>query len=394
MKTFCVMFLAAASVASAATVLDDAYEAFYNLDYDQALADYEQALAAAPNDPALHNHLAHTLLYRELYRNGALESQLVTGSNSFLRRAKMEPAAEVEKRFFAEIDKSMAICLQRIAKNPRDTHALHTLAVAYSLRANYNLLVRKAWVASLSDATHAHKYDNDVTQIDPSDYDARLLQGVYDYIVGSLSWSMRALSFAAGFHGDKQRGLDTIAEVAQKGHENRVDADIILCALYRREGQVNRALPLVARLIDRFPRNYLLRFEMAQMYGAAGQRKSAIDTLADIAKRKEENAPGYGRVPWEKIYFETGNLEFWFDDLDHALENLKKVTASPDQLKELDLNTGVLALMRQGQIYDLQNRHNLAVKAYEQAIRFAPEAEAARESQHYINSPYKRPVRG
>jgi len=69
------------------------------------------------------------------------------------------------------------------------------------------------------------------------------------------------------------------------------------------------------------------------------------------------------------------------------------VTATPEQLKELDLNTGVLALMRQGQIYDLQNRHNLAVKAYQQAAQFAPEAEAARESQHYINSPYARPVR-
>ena len=394
MKWLCVFFLAAASVAHSATVLDDAYEAFYNLDYDQALNDYQQALTANPNDPALHNHLAHTLLYRELYRNGALESQLVTGSNSFLRRAKMEPTEEVEKRFFAEIDKSMDICQQRIAKNPRDTQALHTLAVAYSLRANYNLLVRKAWVAALSDATKAHKFDNDVTQIDPTDYDARLLQGVYDYVVGSLSWSWRALGFVAGFHGDKQRGLETIAEVAQKGRENRVDADIILCALYRREGQVNRAIPLVTRLIDRFPRNYLLRFELAQMYGAAGQRKNAIDTLADIAKRKEDNVPGFARVPWEKIYFETGNLEFWFDDLDHALENLKKVTASPDQMKELDLNTGVLALMRQGQIYDLQNRHNLAVKAYEEAIRFAPDAEAARESQHYINSPYKRALRG
>ena len=96
---------------------------------------------------------------------------------------------------------------------------------------------------------------------------------------------------------------------------------------------------------------------------------------------------------WEKIYYETGNLEFWFNDLDQALENLRKVTGTPEQLKELDLNTGVLALMRQGQIYDLQNHHNLAIKAYQQAVKFAPEAEAARESQHYINSPYTRPIR-
>ena len=56
---------------------------------------------------------------------------------------------------------------------------------------------------------------------------------------------------------------------------------------------------------------------------------------------------------------------------------MKKVTVST---KDLDLNTGVLAFMRQGQIYDLTNRHNLAIEAYKQAIAFAPQAEAAKES--------------
>ena len=49
--------------------------------------------------------------------------------------------------------------------------------------------------------------------------------------------------------------------------------------------------------------------------------------------------------------------------------------------------------MRQGQIYDLQNHHYLAVKAYQQAVKFAPDADAARESRHYIDNPYTRPLR-
>lgn len=368
-------------------------DAFYNLDYDQSLADYETALAADPENPVLHNHVAHALLYRELYRDGALESELVSGNNSFIRRPKLEPPPEIEKRFFAEIDRSMRLCQARIAKNLRDTVALHALSVAYALRANYGFLVRKSWKASLSDSSQARKYDLLVTQIDPSDYDARLLPGGYDYIVGSLSWSLRALGFIAGFHGDKQRGLRTIEEVAQKGKENRDDAAIVLCALYRREGQAARAIPLDMSLIRKYPRNYLLRFELAQMYASLGARDKALRTLGEIAQMKRENTPGFARIPWEKIYYETGNLEFWFNDLDHALENLKRVTGSAEQLKDLDVNTGVLALMRQGQIYDMQNRHKLAVTAYRKAIRFAPEAEAARESQHYINSPYTRSSR-
>jgi tetratricopeptide (TPR) repeat protein len=394
MKTFFALLLAAGSLCAANALTDSLIaagnEAFYNLEYDQAIAAYEKAVAASPDNPAYHNFVAQSLLYREMFRDGALESELVSGNNSFLRRPKMEPPADVEKRFFAEIDRSMQICQARIAKNPRDTVALHTLSVAFALRANYGFLVRKSWRTSLYDSSQARKYDNQVTDIDPGNYDARLLQGGYDYIVGNLSWSLRALGFIAGYHGDKQRGLRTIEEVAAKGNDNRVDAQIVLCALYRGEGQASRAIPLVSTLIVRYPRNYLLRFELAQMYGSTGDRKNALSTLNEIARLKQENASGYDRIPWEKIYYETGNLQFWFDDLDGALANLKKVTGTPEQLKELDLNTGVLALMRQGQIYDLEKRHNLAIQAYREAVKFAPEAEAARESQHYINSPYTR----
>ena len=394
MKIIVALFLSvAASLSAADNWIQEGNEAFYNLDYDQSIASYEKALAVGPDDPILHNHLAHALLYRELFRDGALESELVSGNNSFLRRPKLEPPADVEKRFFAEIDRAMQLSQTRIARNPRDTVALHALSVSFALRANYGFLVRKSWKASLGDASQAHKYDSQVAALEPDNYDAKLLQGGYDYIVGQLSWTLRALGFIAGFHGDKQRGLRTIEEVAVKGKENRVDAQIVLCALYRREGQATRAIPLVTQLIERYPRNYLLRFELAQMNASLGNRQNALNTLSEIRRLKQESAPGYERVPWEKIYYETGNLEFWFDDLDRALENLKKVTGTPEQLKELDLNTGVLALMRQGQIYDLQKHHNLAVKAYQQAVKFAPEAEAAHESQHYINSPYTRPIR-
>ncbi len=102
---------------------------------------------------------------------------------------------------------------------------------------------------------------------------------------------------------------------------------------------------------------------------------------------KRKGLPGFAGVPWEKINFQLGNIQFWYNDLDRALENMKKVTASRN---ELDLNTGVLAWMRMGQIYDLTKRRTQAVEAYKRAIAFAPQAEAARESHGYLSSPYHR----
>ena len=140
-------------------------------------------------------------------------------------------------------------------------------------------------------------------------------------------------------------------------------------------------------LIARYPRNYLLRFEQAGMYSQLGDGKKAIASVQQVARLKTQQAPGYSRVPWEEIDYQLGTIQFWYGDLDAALSNMQKVTAHTD---EVDLNTGVLAWMRVGQIYDLKQSHTLAVEAYKKAMAFAPDAEAARESRRYISSPYRR----
>jgi len=363
------------------------FDHFYNLEYDQAIADFEQEAKAHPKDPAPHNSIAQALLYREMFRNGALESELVSGNNSFLRRPKVNTTPEAEKHFQNEVDRAAQLAQASIDKNPKDTGALYALGVAIGLKSNYDFLVRKAWRDALNEATAARKLHNQVTDLDPSNYDARLIQGVHDYVVGSLPFFYKSLGFLAGFHGDKEQGLRTLEEVSRKGNSNKVDAEIVLCALYRREGRARKALPLLEDVSKRYPRNYLLKFEQAQMYSAIGDKGDALAVLDKMDELRRENAPGYGAISPEKILFERATIQFWYKDLSASLQNFKKVTANP---KELDLNTGVLAYMRQGQIYDLTNRHSQAIPEYNKAIAFAPQAEAAKESQRYISSPYKR----
>jgi tetratricopeptide (TPR) repeat protein len=364
-----------------------AFDHFYNLEYDQAIAELEKAVAANPSSPDLHNHIAQCIQFREMFKVGALESELVTGNNSFLRRPKIDTTPEVEKRFFNEIQKAMDLAQARLNTNPKDSQALYSLGVTYALRGNWNFLVRKAWRDALHDATQARKLHNRVSELDPTNYDARLVQGAHDYIVGSLPTIYKMVGFLVGFHGDRQRGIQTLQQVATNGNYNRVDAEVLLCVIYRREQQWKATMPLLEDLIRRFPRNYLLRFEQAQMYSSLGQKDKAIESLQKVADLKTSGAPGFAGVPAEKIYYQIGNIQFWYKDYEQAIDNLKKAVAGG---ATLDLNTGTLAWMRLGQVYDLTNRRNLALEAYRKAIAFAPQAEAAKESSRYLSSPYRR----
>ncbi|MDX2149455.1 MAG: tetratricopeptide repeat protein [Bryobacteraceae bacterium] len=386
MGKFVFALLAAAALASAQPS-SKAFEHFYSLEYDEAIAEFDRALKADAENPDRYNHLAQAILYRAMYRAGALESELVTGNNPFLRREKVNPSPEDQKRFDEAVARAIQLSDARVAKNPNEVGALYSRGVAYGLKANYDFLVRKAWMDALKDATTARKAHNRVTELDANFVDARLVQGVHDYVVGSLPFTYKILGFLVGYRGDKETGIRTLQLVADKGTRNNFDAAVLLAAVYRRERRAKEAIPLVERLVSRFPRNYLLRFELAQMYGDVGNKEAALNALAKIEELKRANTPGYQRVPLEKILFSRGNLQFWYKDLDAAIDNLQKVTAKAN---DLDLNTGVYAWLRLGQSYDLKGRRSEAQAAYRSCINYAPQSEAARESRKYLDSPYRR----
>jgi tetratricopeptide (TPR) repeat protein len=281
----------------------------------------------------------------------------------------------------------MRLAEERIAKNDKDTDAMYALGVSHGLRANYNFLVRKAWRDSLKDATTARKLHNKVVELKPEFIDAQLVQGVHDYIVGSLPWHWKMLGFIAGFRGDREQGIRTLQLVAQKGTINRHDAQVLLAAIYRRDRRPLDALPLLKDLEKRFPRNYLFRFEMVQMYSDAGKKQEALEVLAEVEKLKRSGAPGYRAMPIEKVFFYRGVLLFWYRDFEVAIEQLRRVTP---RASTLDLHTAVMAWLRLGQSLDMKGRRQEAVQAYRQAMAVAPQSDAGKESREYLSSPYRR----
>jgi hypothetical protein len=137
-----IAWAAPAFAQNAPRLLEIGHDHIYNLEYDEAIATFERAIGSSPDVPDLHNALAEALVFREMYRNGALESELVSGNNSFLRRPKLNPSAETEKRFFDALAQATALAEARLAKNARDTDAMYALGITCGLRANYLWVVR------------------------------------------------------------------------------------------------------------------------------------------------------------------------------------------------------------------------------------------------------------
>jgi tetratricopeptide (TPR) repeat protein len=375
------LILLAALPLAAADPVAEGWDHFYNLDYAAAVRSFRQSVAAKPADPSSYNYLAQAILYGELYRLGVLESEMLTGNNYFLRTDKLRPSAQVNSEFLETVRK--AIDLARLRANQQEVRALYALGSSYGLLANYEFMVQKNWKAAVSNGAEARNYHRQVLNLDPRNYDAMLIQGVYDYVIGSLPWHARLLAFLIGRTGDKNHGLQTIAEVADKGALNKVDAQVMLAILYRREKRPADALRVLAPLLRAYPRNYLFQMEQAHMHSDLGHKDDALAILRRLEQQATSARPD---IPREKVYYAIGDVQFWYRDFDDALANMRRVT----EHRDLDLHTGALAWMRQGQILDLIGRREEARQAYRKAMEFAPQTAAAEESRKYLSSPYRR----
>src|SRR5574337_495242 len=132
------------SAATEAAFTKSGFDRYYMLDYDGAIRDFERASAAAPSDPFAVNHLLSAVLFRELYRAGALDTSLYS-NNSFLDRRQfpIDPAAR--ERIRQLTDHTLQLSEARLRSNPKDVDALYARGVTRSLRATYIGLVEKSW---------------------------------------------------------------------------------------------------------------------------------------------------------------------------------------------------------------------------------------------------------
>src|ERR1700761_7878119 len=170
---------------------------FYNLEYDEALAVFLAQSAKEPESPDIHNHIAQTILFRQMFRSGALGSDLISSANSFLRRPKMQMSAEDEMQFQREVGKALEISEARIKQDPKDTAALYALGVTHGIRANYDFMEKK-WIDALKDASAARKLHNKALEVSPGMADAKLIPGLDEYVVGSLPWGYKMVTSVAG----------------------------------------------------------------------------------------------------------------------------------------------------------------------------------------------------
>ena len=361
-----------------------AYHDFYNLDFSAAVAGFQQFHAAHPGDPQATAYLLDALIFQELYRLDLLDTTFYANDGFLTGRHAVEEDPQKRNEIFALADEAVREANWRLSQNPNDVDALFARAWVRALRCTYVAMVERGFATGFRLATKAKDDAVRILQIDPNYTDAKLITGVYEYVVGALPWPFKLMIGFAGITGSKATGLAMLRDAAAHGVITRMEASTAIALFLRREGKYQQAIQVVQKLKTDYPHDFLFCLEEANLRKDAGEGMGAVSSyeqiLADMAK------PGYfASAKPELADFGLGDALRGQRHFDQAAEAYERAASAPTVGAELKIRS----LLDAGECRDLAGQRQLAIHDYRSVVDSAPETSRADLARKYLHSPYK-----
>ena len=358
-----------------------AFDHFYNMDYQRSIQEFTQVVERHPEDPDAINHLLTAVLFRELYRIGALSSGEY--SNDTFISARHRPAdPHASAQIQSLIRKAEVLEDKRLQANPKDINAIYARGVTRAQFSTYTALIEHAWISALRNAVGARRDHERVLELDPQNVDAKLIVGAHNYVVGNLPWAVKAASTVVGLGGNKDKGLQYLREAAAGNSETSIDAKILLVVFLRREKKLDESLAILRSLEPQYPHNVLFAVEEGNLLREKGELRQA----EAVYRRTWQNGRSgkYSGLNYEISAVALG-------DLLRGEKNYSEAAAAYDLVNEIakpDPEIAQKAAVSAGEMYDLLHQRDIAVKRYQAAVAVDSGSAFADTARKRIKEPY------
>lgn len=361
---------------------DQAFDHFYNMEYERATPEFERYLDHHPNDPFAVNHLISVILMRDLYETGGMNTGDYT-NDSFIGHSPRPTSPKVKEQIKQLVARAESLEEARLKANPKDVDALYSRGVTRAQFAVYTGLIERAWFSALRNAVGARHDHEHVLELDPGYIDAKLVVGTHNYVIGNLPWTYRTAATLAGLSGSREKGLTYLREVARGDGENSVDAKVLLSLFLRREHHYDEALGYMRDLTARYPHNHLFPTEVANLLRASGQLDEAEAMYRKIWQNGKQG--NYDRLHYEMAAWGLGDLlrsEKKYPEAAAAYDLVNQApNPDPDILQKANLAAG--------EMYDLMNQRDRAMKSYEIVLAGNANTGPADQARRYIREAYR-----
>ena len=364
-----------------------AFEHFYDMDYEHSIQEFTQISQRHPGDPNALNHLLTAVLFRELYRIGALNAGEYA-NDSFINTKHGQADPHVCDQIKSLVQQAENIEEIRLNANPKDVATLYARGVTRAQFATYTALIEHAWFSALRNALGARRDHEKVLDLDPQYLDAKLIVGTHNYVVGSLPWGVKTASSMMGLGGSKDKGLQYLKEAAAGKSETSVDAKIVLVLFMRRERRFDEALQIIRSLEPQYRHNVLFALEEGNLLRAKGQNRDAEAVYRRVWQ--DGRSAKYAGLNFEVAAVALGDLLRSERNYAGAAGSYELVS----QVSKPDRETAQKAAVSAGEMYDLLHNRDQAVKRYQAALALDSRSALADTARKRLKEPYAGKLSG
>ena len=356
-----------------------AFQAFYAMDYDAALAQFEQIAVAHPNSPLATDFLLDTIIFKELNRLDLLDTTFYANDGFLTGKHTVVEDPAIRDRIRDLVAKATIQADSTLAADNKDVDALYARGWARSLQATYIALVERGFTSALKLALGAKNDNEEALRYDPDYVDANLVVGTYQYVVGALPFSFRVLIGIAGISGNKDRGMAMLRTAAADGVRSSVEARTCMMLFLRREAKYTEAESIAETLAAEYPHGYLFQLELANLQKDAGQGPAAIARYQHVLEEARE--PGYfHNAHLELGYFGLGDTlrgQRMYMQAASAYRSAAAIPAISPELKQR-------CLVAAGKSFDLLHDHTQASVNYQEALALGPDTVQGQEAHRLL----------
>lgn len=361
----------------------EAYEHYYNMDYPGAIERFDRYHYEHPGDPQATALLLNAVVFESLYRQDLLDTTFYANDGFLMGHHATQEDPRARDRIFALSDEAVHEADWRISKNPNDIDALFARAWARSLRCAYIAMAERSFRAGFHLASQAKEDAEHVLRLDPNYADAKLITGVYQYVVGALPLPFKILIGFAGITGSKNTGMAMLRDAGQRGVVTSLEARTCIALFLRREAKYKEAIQVMRGMRGQYPHNYLMYLEEANLRKDAGEGMAAVaayrQLLADAAR------PGFfADARLELAEFGLGDALRGQRHYQEAATAYERAAWSATVGPELKIRSLVAA----GECRDVAGERPQAVRDYQAAIAAGPNNARADAARKHVRSPY------
>jgi tetratricopeptide (TPR) repeat protein len=362
----------------------EAYVHFYNLDYPGAVERFQRIHAAHPGDPYATALLLNAEIFQELYRLDLLDTTFYANDGFLSGRHATEEDPKTRDYILSLADEAIREADQRVAKNSRDVNALYARGWTRSLKCAYLAMVERSFGAGFKLANKAKDDCARVLEIDPEYIDAKLVVGVYEYVVGALPWPFKILIGFAGYTGSKSKGMELLHDAGNRGVSTSIEARTVIALFLRRESRYKEAIEVVRSLKREYPHDFLFCLEEANLRKDAGEGMVAVAAYREVIASGAR--PGYfAQAHLELAYFGLGDALRGQRHYTEAAQAYERAALTPSAGAELKIRCWLAA----GECHDMNGERQLAIRDYKASINAGPQTSRADTARKRLQSPYK-----